>query len=215
MAVDVGHDPGKEGWIAWVDSDSGEPLGSCQQPLVGDGKGDTFDRVGMARLVRQLDNKHGIRVWVIEAQEPARGAGRNNSSSLGLQMFGYGLWLGILAALEVPVAEVTSREWRKALGVTQPRYPREKEPPKSATKKDKKEWAARDRKRQDRQRKEGLQRAVQKAQALYPGTDLRRNKRCKVASPDKAIAHLLARLGPDYARTSAPAEDPAQGVLFS
>jgi hypothetical protein len=190
-----------------------------QQPLIGEGKGDTLDRQAMVRLVEQLQAEHGIRVWVIEIQEPARGVGRNNSTSLGLQMVGYGLWLGILAAFRVPTAEIRSGTWRKACGVSAPRYPREPEPKpkgKKATKAEKeehKEWVKRDRKRQDKQRKEGLQRAIQKAQSLYPSVDLRRNDRCKVPSPDKAIAHLLASLGPSYARSRgapAPAKAPAK-----
>jgi len=194
MTVDVGQDPGKEGWIAWVDSKTGEPVGAIQQPLVGDGKGDTLDRLAMARLVRDLVHNYGIRIWVIELQEPARGAGRNNSSSLGIQMLGYGMWLGILAALEVPTVEVSSNLWRKALGVSKPSYPREKPLTLSATKAQQKEWTTRDRKRQDKQRKEGLQHAIQKAQALYPQVDMRRSSKCKTPSPDKCIAHLLARL---------------------
>lgn len=196
MTVDVGQDPGKEGWLAWVDSDTGRPSGALQQPLVGGGKGDTLDRQAMVRLVKDLQAEHGgIRIWVIELQQPARGVGRNNSASLGIQMAGYGMWLGILAALEVPVVELTSQAWRKALGVTQPRYPKEAALPKKATKAEQKAWNTRDRKRQDKQRKEGLQKAIQKAQGLYPSVDMRRNGRCKVPSPDKCIAHLLARLG--------------------
>jgi len=160
--------------------------------MIGQGKGDTYDRTGMKLLVREIQRQGDIVFWVIELQQAA--GGRASLSSYGVQMKSYGVWLGIFVALEIPHEEVTAQTWRKALNVPQPRYPKEDPLPKKATKADKKAWATRDRRRVEKQRKEGLERAVRRAQQLYPSVDMRRNERCRGPSPDKAIAHLLARL---------------------
>lgn len=186
----VGSDPGKTGHIAWI-SEDGQPLDSEPQPLTGKGRGDTSDRRRMAELVRSLG---GIRLWVIERQIPA--GGRASLPSLSAQMQAYGSWLGVLAALEVPVLEVTPQAWRKKLGVVAPRYPREK-PPTEGGDAEHKAWQKRERARITRQRREGLERAIAAAQGLFPSVDMRASKRARKPSADKAIAFLLAH----YART--------------
>ena len=209
MKVFVGHDPGKEGWVSWIDQD-GNYLGSAQQPLLSKTKGDTYDRYGMVGLVREIggfgwgEKRSNIAAWTIEEQQPGAGVGTASAKSIGMQQRGYGYWLGILAALEITLFEVRPQAWRKHHGVTQPRYPKEAQPfDKKPTKREKdklekwKAWEKRERQRLDKQRKEGLAGAVKRAQQLFPGVDLRRNEKCKVPSPDKAISLLLA----DYGRS--------------
>ena len=211
--IAVGNDPGKEGWVAWIDAETGKPLGCASQPLIGKGKGDTYDRQGMKLLVKEIAEAGEIVLWVIELQQAA--GGRASLGTFGVQMKSYGVWLGILVALEIPHLEVTAQLWRKALGVVQPRYPKAKALPKSATKAEKKAWATKDRKRVEKQRKEGLERAVRMAQQLYPAVDMRRNNKCRVPSPDKAIAHLLARRASERSGLAGKTEAQDQKEMFA
>ena len=178
MRTFVGHDPGKRGHVAWIDQ-AGEVLGRAPQPLTGNGKGDTYDRDGMVELVEGVPGD--LVVWVIEEQQP--GAGQNGAT-VGLQQRGYGLWLGVLAALRVPVLTVRPQAWRKHFACAVPRVP-------ALVGATRKEQTARDRAR----RQAGLALAIERAQGLFPDDDLLANDRCRVPSPDVAVALLLAEYG--------------------
>lgn len=200
VAIYGSNDPGKAGHVAWIDF-HGRAIGSCPQPLIGSGKGgggkgDTFDRLAMARLIRQLKADYNLIAWGIEEQAP-QGAGRGNPNVFFSQGLCYGLWLGELAMADVSVYEIASQKWRKLHGVPQPKYEREPQPTAESVGSGDMEaameaWKKADRARLARQRSEGLTVAVKKAQALHPDVDFRLGENCKVPSPDKAIAFLIA-----------------------
>jgi hypothetical protein len=197
----VGSDPGKAGWIAWV-NDDGLIVGAEPQPLIvalrERGKGDTFDRHGMRGLVQRIRSHGGtIALWAIEQQIPVGGRARINPISAAVQFSGYGQWLGLLAGLEVPTVEVNPKRWRERLGVVKPaaKVRGAMEDP-ALEDHEVEEERKRHRRDVDKRRKEALQNAVRRAQALWPSVSLLASERCKVPSPDKAVAFLLA----EYAR---------------
>lgn len=196
----VGNDPGKAGWIAWLDA-QGRVVGTEPQPLIvalrDRGKGDTFDRGGMRALVQRVRAEGEIALWAIEQQIPVGGRARINPISAAVQFSGYGQWLGLFAGLEVPYVEVNPRRWREALAVVKPAS-RVKGAMTDPALEDHEVEEDRKRHRRDvdKRRKEALTNAVRRAQALWPGTSLLASERCKVPSPDKAVSLLLA----EYAR---------------
>lgn len=192
MKIYVGSDPGKLGHIAWL-TEGGTPLGSAPQPVIGLGKGDTLDRQGMIRLVKRIREQGSIALWAIELQWPVGGGGKMNPMSISQQMKGYGLWLGILSALEVPYVEITPQLWRKKNGVVKPSPAKLDKLPSGASKAEKKEHAKKKRQLVDKARKETLLNAIRAAQQLFPSVDFRLSERNEVPSADKAAAFLIAR----------------------
>lgn len=111
----IGIDPGLTGAIAFISSD-GATVGFIDTPIVvlRDGKKTKrlYDRAAMADALRDLVARNpGINA-VIEQVHAMPKQGVASSFNFGT---GYGLWLGILAALQVPHTLVTPQNWTKAL----------------------------------------------------------------------------------------------------
>lgn len=70
-----------------------------------------YDIQGMYRLLDGLSNAH---VFIEEAQAmPGQGV-----RSMFTTGYGFGLWLGLLSALQLPYTRVRPNVWKKALGLS-------------------------------------------------------------------------------------------------
>jgi len=165
----LGIDPGLTGFVAMVDG-AGKFRGAWAIPtLGGSGAKRTYDVKGMSELLHERLYEQPTLV-ALERQQvnPSKGSGGNYMTGRG-----YGLVEGMLAAEALPYEVVTPKHWKKAQGVIPP--------PGGEPKK---------------RRAEGKRLAIERAQQLFPGVDLRPTERSRKPSPDKAEALLLA----DYAR---------------
>jgi hypothetical protein len=216
----VGEDPGKQGFISWLDAYTLEHLGSVPTPCL-EGKGETSDKASRKRLIESLQANYTVAAWVIEEQRAGFGMGSPNTFLI--QGMGLGITKGMLFMAGVAMHEVTSQAWRKHSGTPVPRYPRAAEPKakgKKRTKAEKAEhdaWKKADNARKAQQRKGGQVNVIHKVSDLYPGLDLRANtesKQAVKASPDKCVSILLARMGPALAPLTASAVEAGQGSLF-
>jgi hypothetical protein len=192
MGIYVGVDPGKEGFSVWIDADSGRFLGSAQQPLIGD-KGDNFDVSSMVRQAREW-KEQGVLLAVVEELQPMGGKMATPQTSFYQGMV-FALWKAIFTSLEIPYRSVKKNHLKKIMDIKTPaKIPREKEPPKSATKAQKAEWKKRDRQRLAKWKKQVKAEAIRVATELFPGVDFRRNERCKNVDDNKAEGALYAVL---------------------
>jgi hypothetical protein len=207
----VGEDPGKEGWIAWLD-ERGAFVGMRKRPSVGDGKGDTFDRVAYATLVRELEDAHvpdGIRLWTIEKQEPGGTTLGSKRSTIAVQFQAFGAALGVHAALDTRLRIERSVDWRAAVGVPQPRAAGRRGKRSKETKDlkgltaaqredlstEQKESLRQLRQQRSKDRQLGLAELVKLARTMFPGVSLLPTLKCSVPSPDIAAALLIAEAG--------------------
>jgi crossover junction endodeoxyribonuclease RuvC len=72
----------------------------------------TYDVPGMASL---LEPYSGLQAHVlIEESQAMPGQGTRSMLTIG---FGYGLWIGILATLEIPYTTVRPAQWKKAFSL--------------------------------------------------------------------------------------------------
>ena len=105
--VFLGIDPGLDGALAWIGPEGVEAVVT---PTIAAGRGGRrqHDAAAMSALVaaRPVD------LVVIEAVGPMPGQGVVSTFGFGV---GYGLWLGIPAALEVPHQAVPPQIWKKAV----------------------------------------------------------------------------------------------------
>jgi len=106
--IHIGIDPGLDGAVAYLGGESG--AGVLDSPSLRVGTKRQHDPAGMVRLIRAYD---GCELHAtIEAQSARPGQGVTSMFSAGK---GFGLWLGILAALNVPYTLVTPQRWKAAM----------------------------------------------------------------------------------------------------
>lgn len=115
----LGIDPGITGGLGWVSWD-GKQRGVSDAPraAVATTANRKYDQVVMVQMVKKAiaDNK-GRRLRAAAAMELVHtmpGDGVVGSFSFG---FGFAMWQGILATLEVPVRFVDPRRWQKEMGM--------------------------------------------------------------------------------------------------
>jgi crossover junction endodeoxyribonuclease RuvC len=112
----IGVDPGLSGAVAGVDH-AGAFVGVHDTPTltlrVARGTRHDYDVPGMCALLGPYVGA-GLHV-VIEESQPMPGQGVRSMFTCG---FGYGLWCGILAALQVPYTPIRPAVWKKHFGLS-------------------------------------------------------------------------------------------------
>lgn len=188
-----GIDPGKDGFAAWIDADSGEYIDSIQQPLIGRGKtsGDNFDKGAMIRLVREW-KAQDVKLIVLEELSPMGGS-RGTPQTHFWQGGGYLLWQGIILSHDLPLKLVDKNRLKRIMDIKSPaRIPKEKPLPKSATKAEKKAWNTRDKQRLARYQARVKAEAIKVCSFYFPNVDLRRTPKCKNIDDNKCESILYA-----------------------
>jgi hypothetical protein len=113
----IGVDPGKGGALAMIGAEWPPELivKETVDFLVPTGKGDMRD-YEPNRMVRWLRDRitfdPGTALAIVEKQSARPGQGVSSMLSLGM---GEGLWLGIFAALAIPVVRVAPATWTAAI----------------------------------------------------------------------------------------------------
>ena len=103
----VGIDPGVTGGVVALDEE-GQYLDAFRTPSFKDKSKRQYDVRGMAESIQQLRTEGRLSVGIEKVGAMPRD-GRVGAFSFGK---GYGIWLGILAALEVPYIEVPPQRWQ-------------------------------------------------------------------------------------------------------
>ena len=105
MRVSVGIDPGLKGAIAAINSQTLEVIGVSDTPVV-EGQ---YDASEMATGIRHLA-LFGTAVVTLEQSQAMPGQGVTSTFSTGR---GFGIWEGVLGALDVPYRVVRPSVWTK------------------------------------------------------------------------------------------------------
>jgi len=176
MAIHIGIDPGKSGFVVALQDGS---VTAVPTPVVKGKKSKRYyDVPGMWRLLSALKRRGQGEVMLaaLERQQAFPGSGprcpkcsqrkSQGATSTFQTGFGYGLWTGLLAAAEIPTRLVSPRTWQKDML---------------------RGTAGTDTKA----------RSIMAAMGLFPGLELKRTARCRKADPNKADALLLAAYARD------------------
>ena len=113
----IGIDPGLSGALCILVGDSKEPIIYDTPTMkVSNGKKDKNEynipeMVGMLIRAKELSNDEGIHVY-IEKVNARPGQGVTSMFSMG---YGYGIWLGLLAALKIPHTRIIPQRWKKTM----------------------------------------------------------------------------------------------------
>ncbi len=106
----LGIDPGLTGAIAAI-----APHGNIDfhdTPILSVGKKNTYNPAAMAAILRQYQNSHTSLLVGIEKVHSMPGQGVASTFCFGE---GYGVWLGILAALNISHELITPQAWKKSM----------------------------------------------------------------------------------------------------
>lgn len=110
MICIIGIDPGLTGAIAAITPNGSIELHDC--PVFKVGNKSVYNPVGMAILLRQYQESSPSLLVAVEKVHSMPGQGVASTFCFGE---GYGVWLGILAALNIAHELVTPQAWKKAL----------------------------------------------------------------------------------------------------
>jgi crossover junction endodeoxyribonuclease RuvC len=109
MKISIGIDPGISGAIAAVNAQTLEALEVADTPVVtAEGK-KLYDISGMAALIRHM-SLFGDAVVTLEQAQAMPGQGVSSTFATGR---GFGIWEGVLSALDVPYRTVRPIAWAK------------------------------------------------------------------------------------------------------
>lgn len=114
-AVVVGVDPGKSGFICLLGLGNVEHIAPefYPMPVVQPVNGKCqYDTAGLVRLFRSFTGMFDVRLAVIESQQAYPGQGGTSNFSTG---YGYGLLMGVAAAVGLAVDSPHPRTWQKDL----------------------------------------------------------------------------------------------------
>ena len=103
----IGIDPGLGGAVAVVNDRTFQDMASC--PIIKAKGKSLYDEQAMANLLKV---SFEVNLVVLERVHFIHGQGGVSSFTFGT---GYGIWLGILAALKIPYMLVTPQRWQKAM----------------------------------------------------------------------------------------------------
>ena len=110
MSIIIGIDPGLTGVIAVIHLD--KTIDFHDTPILNVGKKNTCNPAGMTALLRQYQGLSERLLVGIEKVHSMPGQGVASTFTFGE---GYGCWLGILAALNIPHELITPQAWQRAL----------------------------------------------------------------------------------------------------
>jgi len=106
----LGIDPGKDGAIVGLFADDGElAIATLTQTCI---VGKHYAPAEMVAAIREVQEIGPIRLAVLETVSCRPGEGRSSILSMGI---GWGLWRGILAALDIPTTTPTAGVWTRAI----------------------------------------------------------------------------------------------------
>jgi len=117
----IGIDPGITGGCVVIDGEGGLVY-SVRTPCIKDKGKRHYDIPGMVDQIRQTTGAQ-LAVAAIEKVGAMPRDGRVGAFSFGK---GYGIWLGILGALQVPYTEVPPQRWQSRMLAGLPRGPQTK-----------------------------------------------------------------------------------------
>jgi len=113
--ITIGIDPGLSGSVAVLGEEGIIKIYDTPVAEIKSGKKTkrAYVESEMARILSNynIDGAHAA----IEGQHAFPGQGVSSMYKLGL---GYGLWVGILAALKIPYTVISSTKWKKGMGLT-------------------------------------------------------------------------------------------------
>lgn len=107
----IGIDPGLDGAVAVIDVVFNR-VRLLDVPTLSVGTKREYDAAGMAALLREFEPDNFGGVAVIESVHSMPEQGVASSFAFGK---GLGIWLGILAALQIPHELVTPQRWKKTV----------------------------------------------------------------------------------------------------
>jgi crossover junction endodeoxyribonuclease RuvC len=114
----IGIDPGIDGAMCVMeqDQDRAVDIWFYDCPTYQDGKKRRIDVAGLIDLFRGIDPGHSHafleKVSAGVFSMPGQKMGSVSAFSFG---YGYGVWMGVLAALKIPYTLVTPNAWKKAM----------------------------------------------------------------------------------------------------
>jgi crossover junction endodeoxyribonuclease RuvC len=111
MRVSIGIDPGVRGAIAAINAQTLEVIEMADTPTVASGDKRLYDISEMAAIVRHL-SLLGVAVVTLEQAQAMPGQGVTSTFSTGR---GFGIWEGVLGALDVRYRTVRPLVWTKRI----------------------------------------------------------------------------------------------------
>lgn len=111
----LGVDPGLSGAFALYDSDRRAVIGLFDMPVLQlGGARRHVDHVQAAARIRDWHDVHGIDGAIVEQVSAMPGQGVSSMFKFGAS---YGIVLGLLAALEIPIQQVPPAVWKRKMNV--------------------------------------------------------------------------------------------------
>jgi crossover junction endodeoxyribonuclease RuvC len=107
--ISIGIDPGIKGAVAAIDAQTLEVIEILDTPAVTSGGERLYDISEMAAIIRRV-SLLGAAVVTLECAQAMPGQGVTSTFSTGR---GFGIWEGILGALDVPYRTVRPIVWTK------------------------------------------------------------------------------------------------------
>ena len=108
----IGIDPGKGGYLCLLSLSDG-PVQFQAMPVIKPAKGKSqYDVSTLVAILRKWASSYNVRLVVIEKQQAYPGQGGSSNFTIG---YGYGLLMGITAALGLPAESPHPRTWQSEM----------------------------------------------------------------------------------------------------
>lgn len=119
VQVFIGIDPGLNGAIGYFTHDGSKMVADVvRTPTIWVSSGRTkkreYDAGAAADILRKIASLPGTKMCMLERAHAMPGQGVTSMFTTG---YGYGIWIGLLAAVGVPCQVVSAQRWKKALGL--------------------------------------------------------------------------------------------------
>jgi crossover junction endodeoxyribonuclease RuvC len=111
MKVSIGIDPGLDGAVAAINAGSLEVLEVMDTPVVTSEGKRLYDVGGMADAIRHM-SLFGDSVVILEQAQAMPGQGVTSTFATGR---GFGIWEGVLSALDVPYRTIRPSVWTRRI----------------------------------------------------------------------------------------------------